>query len=119
MKLFKKLYIYLLYFYFIYFISKISFHVHSFVSNTCKLNNYFQNLKEFITDAPNGFIYMSLGTNVMISSLPEHVQIIFRDVFASLPYKVLWKHDGNIPNKPDNIYIAKWFPQQSVLGKSI
>ncbi|XP_018352966.1 PREDICTED: UDP-glucuronosyltransferase 2B33-like [Trachymyrmex septentrionalis] len=75
-----------------------------------------ENLTEFITDAPNGFIYMSLGTNVRISSLSKHVQSIFRDVFASLPYKILWKHDSELPNKPDNIYIAKWFPQQSILA---
>ncbi|XP_011059492.1 PREDICTED: LOW QUALITY PROTEIN: UDP-glucuronosyltransferase 2B19-like [Acromyrmex echinatior] len=75
-----------------------------------------ENLKEFITDAPNGFIYMSLGTNVRISSLSEHVQSIFRDVFTNLPYKILWKHDNELPNKPDNIYIAKWFPQQSILA---
>jgi len=76
-------------------------------------------LKEFITDAPNGFIYVSLGTNVRISSLSKHVQSIFQDVFASLPYKILLKYDSELPNKPDNIYIAKWFPQQSILGKSM
>ncbi|XP_011863830.1 PREDICTED: UDP-glucuronosyltransferase 2B15-like [Vollenhovia emeryi] len=75
-----------------------------------------KNLKELIADAPNGFIYMSLGTNIRASSLPEYIQSVFRDVFASLPYKVLWKHDGELPNKPDNIYIAKWFPQQSILA---
>ncbi|XP_011694146.1 PREDICTED: UDP-glucuronosyltransferase 2B18-like [Wasmannia auropunctata] len=75
-----------------------------------------EDLKKFITDAPNGCIYVSLGTNVMISSLPEHVQNIFRDVFISLPYKILWKHDSELPNKPDNIYTAKWFPQQSILA---
>ncbi|KYN01364.1 Ecdysteroid UDP-glucosyltransferase [Cyphomyrmex costatus] len=75
-----------------------------------------KNLNEFITDAPNGFIYMSLGTNVRFSSLSEHIQSTFRDVFASLPYKILWKHDSELPNKPDNIFIAKWFPQQSILA---
>lgn len=79
----------------------------------------FQDLKEFITDAPNGFIYVSLGTNVRMSSLSKHTQNAFRDIFASLPYKIVWKHNNELPNKPDNIYVAKWFPQQSILGKSI
>jgi len=79
----------------------------------------FQNLKEFITNAPNGFIYVSLGTNVKLSLFSEHVRNIFRDIFASLPCKVLWKHENILPNKSDNVYIAKWFPQQSILGKSI
>lgn len=76
-------------------------------------------MKKFITDAPNGFIYMSLGTNVPTSYLPKHVQNIFRDIFASLPYKIVWKRDKELLNKPDNIYVARWFPQQSILGKSI
>ncbi|XP_071564735.1 UDP-glucosyltransferase 2-like [Temnothorax nylanderi] len=75
-----------------------------------------KDLKEFIADAPNGFIYMSLGTNVMTSMFPEHVRNAFRDVFASLPYKVVWKYDSELLNKSDNIYTAKWVPQQSILA---
>ncbi|KAL6257008.1 hypothetical protein P5V15_011944 [Pogonomyrmex californicus] len=77
-----------------------------------------KDLMEFITNAPNGFIYMSLGTNVMMTSFPNNVQQIFRDVFANMPCKVLWKYEGELINKPDNVYIAKWFPQQSVLAHS-
>ncbi|XP_071649151.1 UDP-glucosyltransferase 2-like [Temnothorax longispinosus] len=75
-----------------------------------------KDLKEFIADAPNGFIYMSLGTNVMTSIFPEHVRNAFRDVFASLPYKIVWKYDSELSNKTDNIYTAKWVPQQSILA---
>ncbi|TGZ58330.1 UDP-glucosyltransferase 2-like isoform X1 [Temnothorax longispinosus] len=75
-----------------------------------------KDLKEFIADAPNGFIYMSLGTNVLTSTFPEHIRNVFRDVFASLPYKVVWKCDSELPNKPDNIYTAKWVPQESILA---
>ncbi|XP_025075501.1 UDP-glucuronosyltransferase 2B20-like [Pogonomyrmex barbatus] len=77
-----------------------------------------KDLMEFITNAPNGFIYMSLGTNVMMTSFPNNIQQIFRDVFANMPCKVLWKYEGELINKPDNVYIAKWFPQQSVLAHS-
>jgi len=70
-------------------------------------------------DAPNGIIYISLGTNVRISSFPNHILNVFIDVFTSLPYKILWKLDKELPNKPDNIYTAQWFPQQSILGKLI
>ncbi|XP_025985910.1 UDP-glucosyltransferase 2 isoform X2 [Solenopsis invicta] len=75
-----------------------------------------KDLKDFITDAPNGFIYVSLGTNVAISLLSENVQNVFRDVFTNLPYKVVWKRDSELSNKPDNIYTAEWFPQQSILA---
>lgn len=77
----------------------------------------FQDLKRFLDDAPNGFIYVSLGTNVAITSLPNNIQDALYNVFMSLPYKVVWKFDGDMPSKSDNIYVAKWFPQQSILGK--
>ena len=70
-------------------------------------------------DAPNGFIYMSLGTNVKISSFPNDLLNIFIDVFKNLPCKIVWKLDKELTNKPDNIYTAQWFPQQSILGKLI
>lgn len=39
------------------------------------------------------------------------------EVFSELPYKVLWKfEDEDLPNKPENIKIRKWIPQQDVLG---
>lgn len=79
----------------------------------------FQDLNKFLTDAPNGFIYMSLGTNVLMSHFSQHVLNVFHDVFASLPCKIVWKIDKELRNKFDNIYTAKWFSQQSLLGKSI
>ncbi|KAL0128982.1 hypothetical protein PUN28_003991 [Cardiocondyla obscurior] len=75
-----------------------------------------KNLKDFLANSSCGFIYMSLGTNVRMSAFPESAQSVFQDVFASLPYKVLWKHEMELPNKPDNVYVANWFPQQSILA---
>lgn len=62
---------------------------------------------------------MSLGTNVNMLSFPRHILNAFIDVFTKLPYKVVLKVNGEIANKSDNIYIAPWFPQQSLLGKTI
>ncbi|XP_070161125.1 UDP-glucosyltransferase 2-like [Polyergus mexicanus] len=77
-----------------------------------------KDLNKFLTDAPNGFIYMSLGTNIGMSEFSKHVLNAFIDVFASLPCKIVWKIDKELRNKSDNIYIAKWFPQQSLLAHS-
>ncbi|XP_032684087.1 UDP-glucuronosyltransferase 2B9-like isoform X2 [Odontomachus brunneus] len=74
------------------------------------------NLEKFLNDTPNGFIYVSLGTNVKVMSLPNDVQRVFYNVLTSLPYKIVWKFDGHLPDKYDNIYIAKWFPQRSILA---
>ncbi|EFN61275.1 Ecdysteroid UDP-glucosyltransferase, partial [Camponotus floridanus] len=74
------------------------------------------NLNKFLVDAPNGFIYMSLGTNAHMSHFSKHVLKAFCDIFASLSTKVVWKLDEELTNKSDNIYTAKWLPQQSLLA---
>ncbi|XP_014482426.1 PREDICTED: UDP-glucuronosyltransferase 2B15-like [Dinoponera quadriceps] len=73
-------------------------------------------LKTFLDDVPNGFIYVSLGTNVAIQSLPKHLRHVFYYVFANLPCKVVWKFDGDSSNLSNNIFAANWFPQQDILA---
>ncbi|XP_025162998.1 UDP-glucuronosyltransferase 2B9 [Harpegnathos saltator] len=73
-------------------------------------------LQQFLDNAPNGFIYVSLGTNVKMTSFPSYVLRAFYEVFASLPYKIVWKFNGQLPEKFDKIYTATWLPQQSILA---
>lgn len=76
-----------------------------------------QDLKKILDGAKEGCIYFSLGTNVKSNHLPIERLNIFLKVFARLPYKVLWKFESdNLANKPDNVVIRKWLPQQEVLG---
>lgn len=50
---------------------------------------------------------------------PEKIEIMTR-VFSKLPYNVLWKWDKDeLPGKSDNIKIAKWFPQPTILSELI
>ncbi|KAK5638202.1 hypothetical protein RI129_012497 [Pyrocoelia pectoralis] len=69
-----------------------------------------------LDNATNGFIYFSLGSNIKSEflSLPTIKMIL--EVFAELPYTVLWKFGEDIPNKPGNVIVSKWFPQRDVLG---
>nr|XP_033333360.1 UDP-glucuronosyltransferase-like isoform X1 [Megalopta genalis]XP_033333361.1 UDP-glucuronosyltransferase-like isoform X2 [Megalopta genalis]XP_033333362.1 UDP-glucuronosyltransferase-like isoform X3 [Megalopta genalis] len=73
-------------------------------------------LKRFVDNATEGFIYFSLGSNVMSSSMPKETRQIFIDVFSKLPYKVVWKFEKDMPNKPENVFTGKWLPQQSILA---
>lgn len=76
-----------------------------------------QDLKTILDEATQGFIYMSLGSNVKSNSLPQETLNKFMSVFSRLPYEVLWKfEDDDLPGKPKNVHIMKWFPQQAVLG---
>ncbi|XP_076643748.1 UDP-glucosyltransferase 2 [Halictus rubicundus] len=75
-----------------------------------------EDLKRFVDSATEGFIYFSLGSNAMSSDLPKETLQVFLDVFAKLPYKIVWKFEKDMPNKPDNIFVGKWLPQQSILA---
>lgn len=76
-----------------------------------------KDLKQFLDDATKGFIYVSLGTNVNWQYLPNNTFEFFLEVFSTLPYKIVWKHDPDLlPGKFENILASKWFPQQSILA---
>ncbi|KAH8363145.1 hypothetical protein KR084_005935, partial [Drosophila pseudotakahashii] len=75
-------------------------------------------LEDFIQGAgESGVIYFSLGTNVKSKSLSEDRRRVLLETFAGLPQRVLWKfEDEQLPGKPSNVYVSKWFPQQDVLA---
>ncbi len=62
-------------------------------------------LKKFLDDSENGVIYMSLGSNVRSSDLNEGFLSIFRNVFKSLKYDVIWKFE-NETKKCKNFKVA-------------
>ncbi|KAJ3658832.1 hypothetical protein Zmor_010553 [Zophobas morio] len=75
-----------------------------------------KDLKTFMDDAKEGVIFFSLGSNIKSELLPEEQVNKFMNVFSQLPYKVLWKFENeNLPNKPNNVEIKKWLPQQDLL----
>ncbi|KAK4879421.1 hypothetical protein RN001_007567 [Aquatica leii] len=76
-----------------------------------------KDLKEFLDNATNGFIYFSLGSNVKSKDVPIEMRNVILDTFAELPFQIVWKFElDNLPNKSDNIFISKWMPQESVLN---
>lgn len=80
--------------------------------------NFLQDLKSYLDSSKNGVIYISFGTNVMPSMLPQEKIQVLINVFSKLPYNILWKWDKEeLPGKTDNIRIAKWFPQSDLLSK--
>lgn len=74
-------------------------------------------IKNFIESSPEGVIYFSLGSNVQSKDLPLATRETLLKVFAGLKQRVLWKfEDDQMPNKPDNVLISKWFPQPDILA---
>ncbi|KAB0791965.1 hypothetical protein PPYR_13926 [Photinus pyralis] len=75
-----------------------------------------KHLQVILDKAVQGFIYFSLGTNVKSQLLLQDFQNVLLETFAELPYLVLWKIDSEIArNKPNNVIVSKWWPQQSIL----
>ncbi|KAH8292129.1 hypothetical protein KR054_006006, partial [Drosophila jambulina] len=77
-----------------------------------------QDLEDFIQGAgEQGVIYFSLGSNVKSKDLPAERRELILNTFASLPQRVLWKfEDDQLPGKPPNVFISKWFPQPDILA---
>ncbi|CAB3377022.1 Hypothetical predicted protein [Cloeon dipterum] len=79
--------------------------------------NLQMSVRDFVDSAEEGFIYMSLGTNVKSSLLPKETVNSIMQVLGNLKLKVLWKfEEDNLPGKPDNVMIRKWLSQQDILG---
>ncbi|XP_050419836.1 UDP-glucosyltransferase 2-like isoform X2 [Adelges cooleyi] len=74
-----------------------------------------QNILKFIENSPNGVIYFTFGSVVDMSTLPEHIQNTFKNVFRQIPQRVLWKYEGEMKDKPDNVITGTWFPQREIL----
>lgn len=59
---------------------------------------------------------MSLGSNVRSSDLSEEKLSIFLNKFKSIKQKIVWKFETDLPNKPDNVIVGKWLPQNDILA---
>lgn len=76
-----------------------------------------QDLQKFLDSAKNGVIYFSMGSNLQSVHLPIEKRNSILKTFAKLKQKVLWKWEiEELPGKPPNVKIAKWVPQQDILG---
>lgn len=76
-----------------------------------------QDLQDYLDDGKEGVIYFSLGSNVKSAHIDANKRKIIMEAFFELPYKVLWKFENDtLENKPANVKIGKWLPQQDILG---
>ncbi|CAG9759468.1 unnamed protein product [Ceutorhynchus assimilis] len=76
-----------------------------------------EDLKDFMDNAKEGVIYFSLGSNLVPSNMPQEKKNIILKVLGSRKEKILWKwNEDQLENKPSNVMISKWFPQQAILA---
>ena len=75
-------------------------------------------LRKFLDEAgPEGVIYVSFGSVLKASVMSEDKRLTLLNVFGKLKQKVLWKWETEyMDDKPPNVMLHKWLPQQDVLG---
>nr|CAD7458383.1 unnamed protein product [Timema tahoe] len=74
-------------------------------------------LQKFIDESPNGVIYMSMGTSLVGSLMPKENLAALLVVFSKLKQRIIWKWESkHMPDKPDNVKLIEWAPQQEILA---
>lgn len=76
-----------------------------------------QNLKKWLDESENGVVFFSLGSNAKTNFLPsEKIEILLK-VFSKLKQRVIMKWESDtLDNKPDNVLVGKWLPQDDILA---
>jgi len=75
-------------------------------------------LEEFLGNATDGAILLSLGSNVQGSHIKsDTVEMMFK-VLSKLKQRVVWKWEDldRVPGKSDNILYSRWLPQDDILA---
>ncbi|XP_044729433.1 UDP-glycosyltransferase UGT5-like [Chrysoperla carnea] len=74
-------------------------------------------LKKILDEAKHGVIYFSMGSNLDSAEMPKETLNVFLEAFKTLKQTVLWKFGASeLPGKPNNVIIQKWFPQSDLLA---
>lgn len=73
-------------------------------------------VKALLDKSANGAILMSLGSYAQSTDLDTRVIDTFGRVFGSLPFNVLWKFEGELRNKSENLLTSSWLPQADILA---
>ncbi|XP_065219732.1 UDP-glucosyltransferase 2-like [Planococcus citri] len=74
-----------------------------------------KNFQEFIDEAEHGAILFALGSFVRAATLTLENQKAFRDAFAEIPQRVIWKFEEKMDNLSSNVMILDWVPQRDIL----
>ncbi|CAH1737610.1 unnamed protein product [Aphis gossypii] len=78
-------------------------------------SNIPNDILEFIENSPHGVIYFTFGSVISMSTLPNHIQNAFKETFAQISQRILWKYEGEMKDKPINVMTSNWFPQRDIL----
>ncbi|KAM3960065.1 UDP-glucosyltransferase 2-like [Aphomia sociella] len=81
-------------------------------------NELLKDLASYLDASVNGVIFVSFGTTADVCQYSAKLQILL-NAFSKLPYDILFKwNEDELPGKPNNVKIGKWFPQADLLKHS-
>ena len=75
-----------------------------------------QDMQKILDSAKHGVVYFSMGSNLKSSQMSLEVRRSVLAALAKLKQTVLWKFEEDLPDKPKNVIIRSWMPQDSILG---
>ncbi|XP_025206181.1 UDP-glucuronosyltransferase 2A1-like [Melanaphis sacchari] len=73
-------------------------------------------IQKYIDEAENGVIYFCMGSLFRGETFSAEKRQMFLNVFNKIPQRILWKWEGELPEKPSNVMIRKWMPQRDILA---
>ncbi|VVD02864.1 unnamed protein product [Leptidea sinapis] len=74
-------------------------------------------LKSFIEGATHGVIYISFGSLVKTSSLPDNIVTAIIHAISAMPQRFIWKwHNKSQVLDKNKVFIADWLPQIDILA---
>ena len=62
-----------------------------------------EDLNSFVESAEHGVIFVSFGSVLQASKMPEQKRVMMLNVFSRLKQKVIWKWEAEMPDAPDNV----------------
>ncbi|XP_065225367.1 UDP-glucosyltransferase 2-like [Planococcus citri] len=74
-----------------------------------------KHIQKFIDEAKHGVILFTLGSVVRATTMSSEMKNAFRDAFAEIPQRVIWKLEEKLENTPDNVMLIDWLPQTDIL----
>ncbi|XP_065224783.1 UDP-glucosyltransferase 2-like [Planococcus citri] len=74
-----------------------------------------KDIEKFIDEAVHGVILFSVGSLVKAATMPSKTIHTFREAFAEIPQRVIWKYENRMENVPNNVMLLDWLPQRSIL----
>jgi len=75
-----------------------------------------KDLADFVEGAEHGVIFVSFGSVIKSSMMPEEKRQLLLKVFSMLKQKIIWKWEVDMPDAPPNVLVSSWLPQQDLLA---